>query len=97
MADNRTTTLYVVAYDIPDDRRRTKIHKTLSGYGQWTQYSLFECFLTEKQYVQLRQRLERYLAPGKDSVRFYPLCAACQGRVETVGSPKPTEPELYIV
>lgn len=97
MADNRTTTLYVVAYDIPDDRRRTKIHKTLSGYGQWTQYSLFECFLTEKQYIQLRQRLERHLAPGKDSVRFYPLCAACRERVETVGSPKPAEPELYIV
>jgi len=97
MADKRTTTLYVVAYDIPDDRRRTKIHKTLSGYGQWTQYSLFECFLTEKQYIQLRQRLERHLAPGKDSVRFYPLCAACRGRVETVGSPKPEEPDLFLV
>lgn len=97
MTDNRTTTLYVIAYDIPDDRRRTKVHKVLSGYGHWTQYSLFECFLTEKQYIQLRQRLERHLSPGKDSVRFYPLCATCNARVETVGGPKPTEPELYVV
>jgi CRISPR-associated protein Cas2 len=97
MTDNRTTTLYVVAYDIPDDRRRTKVHKALSGYGQWTQYSLFECFLTEKQYIQLRQRLERILAPSKDSVRFYPLCKTCRERAETVGSPKPTEPEIYLV
>ena len=53
--------------------------------------------MTEKQYIPLRQRLERHLAPGKDSVRFYPPCATCQGRVETVGSPKPVEPELFIV
>ncbi|HJT59212.1 MAG TPA: CRISPR-associated endonuclease Cas2, partial [Ktedonobacteraceae bacterium] len=38
-------TCYVIAYDIPDDRRRTRIHKTLLGFGKWTQYSLFECFL----------------------------------------------------
>jgi hypothetical protein len=32
------TTCYVVAYDIPDDKRRTKVHKILLGYGTWTQY-----------------------------------------------------------
>ena len=42
MADNRTTTLYVVAYDIPSDKRRTKVHKILCGYGAWTQFSLFD-------------------------------------------------------
>ena len=41
----RQTTCYVIAYDIPDDKRRTKVHKILLGYGKWTQYSLFECFL----------------------------------------------------
>jgi len=95
--DNRTTTLYVVAYDIPEDKRRTKVHKILSGYGHWTQYSLFECFLTEKEYVRLRQQLARHLAPGKDSVRFYPLCAACRERTETVGSPRPEEPALFLI
>ena len=32
---------YVIAYDIPSDKRRTKVHKLLCGFGQWTQYSLF--------------------------------------------------------
>jgi len=50
------STCYVIAYDIPDDRRRTKVHKILLGYGTWTQYSLFECFLTRKQLVQSEQR-----------------------------------------
>ena len=95
--DNRTTTLYVIAYDIVEDRRRNKIHKLLSGFGHWTQYSLFECYLTEKEYVRLRQMLDRHLHVAQDSVRFYPLYLACRERVETVGSERPREPDLFLV
>jgi CRISPR-associated protein Cas2 len=95
--DARTTTLYVIAYDISDDRRRAKVHKALSGYGRWTQYSLFECFLNERQYLQLRHRLEQYLDAGSDSVRFYPLCQSCQRKVETVGGAPPSDPLLILV
>lgn len=97
MADNRTTTLYVIAYDIPSDRRRTKIHKILSGFGQWTQFSLFECYLTEKQYLQLRQMLADHLQAGEDSVRFYTLCDTCRSRSETLDGSLPGEPEIFLV
>ncbi len=46
---SRQSSLYVVAYDIPDDKRRTRVHKILKGFGQWTEFSLFECFLTKKE------------------------------------------------
>ena len=94
---NDLTTCYVVAYDIPDDKRRTKIHKILLGFGKWTQYSLFECFLTRKQLVLLRSKLEEHLVEQEDSVRFYPLCANCVERVETVGGPPPVEELLFVV
>ncbi|RMD59185.1 CRISPR-associated endonuclease Cas2 [Candidatus Parcubacteria bacterium] len=90
-------TLYVVAYDIPNNRRRTKIHKLLSGYGEWTQYSLFECYLSDKELLQLRHRLEPLLDAKKDSVRFYPLCASCASKVDTVGSEKPREKKTIIL
>ncbi len=90
-------TLYVVAYDIPDDKRRGRVHRTLSGFGKWTQYSLFECYLSEKELVAVRGKLGVLLEPREDSVRFYPLCGACVGRVETVGSEKPAEDNLYIL
>jgi CRISPR-associated protein Cas2 len=90
-------TCYVIAYDIPNDRRRTRIHKTLLGFGKWTQYSLFECFLTKKQLVLLRSKLAEHLVPREDSVRFYPLCANCVERVETVGGPPPVEELLFVV
>ena len=93
----RETTCYVIAYDIPDDRRRTKIHKVLMGFGKWTQYSLFECFLSRKQLVLLRSKLAEYLREKQDSVRFYPLCANCVERVETVGGPPPEEELLFVV
>ncbi|HAH00210.1 MAG TPA: CRISPR-associated endonuclease Cas2, partial [Ktedonobacter sp.] len=55
------TTCYVIAYDIPDDKRRTKVHKLLSGFGKWTQFSLFECFLSRKELVLLRSKLAEHL------------------------------------
>ncbi|NJN18904.1 MAG: CRISPR-associated endonuclease Cas2 [Oscillochloris sp.] len=91
------TTLYVIAYDIPDDKRRTKIHKLLCGYGTWTQYSLFECWLTRRQILELRAKLARHLIEQRDSVRFYPLCGACQPNVITVGSALPNDPVTVIL
>ena len=93
----RDTAFYVIAYDISDDRRRTKVHKVLSGFGQWTQYSLFECFLTSKERILLRDKLDRVLEPEEDSVRFYPLCEGCLGKVKTVGGPKPEERIAFVV
>lgn len=91
------TSCYVVAYDIPDDRRRTRVHKILTGFGNWTQYSLFECFLTRKQLVLLRSKLAEHLEAKQDSVRFYPLCASCVDKVETIGGPPPIEELLFVV
>ncbi len=91
------TTCYVIAYDISDNRRRTKVHKILVGFGKWTQYSLFECFLTRKQLVLLRSKLAEHLVEQQDSVRFYQLCANCVERVETVGGPPPIEELLFVV
>ena len=93
----KQTTLYIIAYDIPSDKRRTKIHKILSGFGHWTQYSLFECYLDEKEYLQLRQRLDRVICEEEDTVRLYPLCLGCRNKVETIGSAKPKEPDIFLV
>lgn len=89
-------TLYVIAYDIPNDRRRSKIHNLLSGYGTWTQYSLFECWLTRQQLIELQAKLARHIDAETDSVRFYALCGACQSKVITVGSTKPARAITYI-
>lgn len=39
---------YLVSYDIPETRRRTKLAKILEDFGDRVQYSVFECILDEK-------------------------------------------------
>ena len=75
----------VVTYDVPEDKRRTKIHKILKSYGQWMQYSVFECELTNTQYAKLRSRLNKEIKPDRDSIQFFFLCACCRGKVERIG------------
>jgi CRISPR-associated protein Cas2 len=86
----------VVSYDIPDDKRRTKVHKMLKSYGQWMQYSLFECHdLTDAQYAKMRVRLDKLIKPDEDSVRFYFLCGCCIGKVERVGGEQVRDDSIF--
>ncbi len=92
-----STTFYAVAYDIPNDKRRTQVHKLLKGFGKWTEFSLFECFLTKKELAMLHGKLDRQLNPKTDRVRIYSLCENCLEKLETVGIPEPTEDKCYLI
>jgi len=94
---SRQSSLYVIAYDIPDDKRRTQVHKALKGFGQWTEFSLFECFLTKKELLQMRAKLNEHLHVGEDRVRIYLICENCLQKIETVGIPKPIEDTSYLI
>ena len=88
-----TTLFYLVIYDLPDskpaNKRRTRLHKLLSGYGQWTQFSVFECFLTSMQFTKLQIQLEKLVKPEEDSVRIYVLDAGAVKRTIAYGSDIP--------
>ena len=75
----------VVSYDIVDDRRRTKVMKTLYGYGRRVQYSVFECEVRPAQVRELQQRLRKIIREEQDSVRLYLLCEECLGKVVKLG------------
>lgn len=85
----------VISYDIQEDKRRTKIHKILKSYGQWVQFSVFECSLTDTQYAKLRSRLSKLIKPELDSIRFYFLCECCKGKVERIGGEQPRDETVF--
>lgn len=90
--------LIVVSYDIPSDRRRTKLANALKDFGQRVQYSVFECRLDAEELDLLRRRLLRLVDNSEDSLRFYVLCGACVERVEVHGEGEVVEnPDVYIV
>lgn len=87
----------LVSYDISEDKRRTKIHNILKSYGQWVQYSIFECELTDTQYAKLRSRLNKLIQQETDSIRFYFLCACCRGKVERIGGEPVRDDTIFFV
>ena len=87
----------IVSYDITEDKRRTKIHDILKSYGQWMQYSLFECDLTQTQYAKLRSRLQKIINPETDSIRFYFLCGCCQNKIERIGGEAVRDNTIFFV
>ena len=75
----------VVAYDIPDDRHRNKIMKALGGYGQWAQYSVFECDLRPGDLERMVARLRLLMRKELDDIRVYPLCETCLQKAIMLG------------
>ena len=45
--------LYLVAYDICDPKRLRKVFKTMRGFGEHLQFSVFQCDLTPMARVDL--------------------------------------------
>lgn len=80
----------VISYDIPDDRRRTRVCHLLKDYGQRVQYSVFECQLRPKDFKRLRERLRPLLDLAEDDVRFYRLCEICLPKAKVWG-PSPRQ------
>jgi CRISPR-associated protein Cas2 len=92
---------YLIIYDLPDskaaNKRRSKLHKMLTGYGAWTQYSVFECFLTAVKFAKLKVQLENLIKPAEDSVRIYILDAGSVRKTITYGSEKPRQEDTIIL
>ena len=49
--------VYIIAYDVVVDKRRTKVHKLLKGRGDALQYSLFHCALSSTELVELKSAI----------------------------------------
>lgn len=87
----------VVAYDISDDRRRTRAYKRLKGFGTAVQFSVFECVLEERQFREMKALVRRTIHSTQDLVRYYSLCESCRGKVQAInGLVTTVEPTIVI-
>lgn len=76
---------YLICYDVVLDRRRNKVAHLLEGYGMRVQKSVFECVLSPDQRDMLQKKLQRYIKPEEDQVRFYPLSPRYRQKVLVLG------------
>lgn len=80
--------LVVVAYDIPDDRRRARMANRLLSFGARIQGSVYELWLTPRQFEAMWCAVGE-LHAGGDLIRCYTLCGACERRIRSYGMPQP--------
>ncbi len=74
---------YLVCYDISDDKRLRRVFKTMRGWGDHLQFSVFECQLTPTDLVRLRAELNAIIHHLEDQVLFV-LLGPAEGRGERV-------------
>jgi CRISPR-associated protein Cas2 len=79
--------LYIITYDISDDRRWRRVFKLMKGYGRWLQLSVFQCRLTARRRAELARRLEEAIHDRDDHVLILDLGPADKVdlRVESLG------------
>jgi CRISPR-associated protein Cas2 len=88
----------VVAYDIPDNKLRTRLFKLLKRFGQPVQFSVFECILTHAQFDQMRAEVGKIIDGEQNSVHYYDICDECHRGVITIGKAVTTSIKpMYIV
>jgi CRISPR-associated protein Cas2 len=82
--------MVLITYDVSvttigGTKRLRKIAKECQNHGQRVQNSVFECVLSEAQFVNLRARILNIMDETEDSIRFYFLGNNWPKRVEMIG------------
>ena len=92
---------YIVTYDVCDPGRLRRVFKTMRGFGQHLQLSVFRCELDAKQLVELKTKLRDIIHATEDQVLLIDIGPA-DGRagtaVEALGKPYvPSERRAVVV
>ena len=90
---------YIVTYDITDDRRRDAVYKTMRGFGDHLQYSVFRCDLSDRLRIEMIAALHPLIDHTQDQILLIDL-GPIDGRASTcigsVGIPY-TNPERTVI
>jgi CRISPR-associated protein Cas2 len=84
--------LYVVTYDIRDEKRWRQVFKLMNGYGQWLQLSVFQCRLTRQRHAELVALLDGVIRNNEDHLVLIDLGPATEVRPRVISLGKTFEP-----
>jgi CRISPR-associated protein Cas2 len=82
--------MVLIVYDVETTtssgkKRLSKVAKICMNYGQRVQNSVFECLLTQSQFIKVKKDLEEIADPKADSLRYYNLGNKWRTRVKRYG------------
>ncbi|MFN3480859.1 MAG: CRISPR-associated endonuclease Cas2 [Thermodesulfovibrionales bacterium] len=89
-------TLYIIAYDITDERRLNRVRYFLKGYSTGGQKSVYECFLTEGELKFVISNLKRMIFEGDDRIHIFQMDG--RSRTHTLGMAlQPKDPSYFYI
>jgi CRISPR-associated protein Cas2 len=90
---------YIISYDVSDKKRLRRVYKTMRGYGDHVQLSVFRCELTATELLELKGKLEGVIHHRQDQVLFVdvgPADGRARGSIRSMGRAY-TQPERHAV
>jgi CRISPR-associated protein Cas2 len=81
-------TRYVVSYDIADPKRLRRVFRTMKGFGDPLQLSVFRCDLSASERVLLIEAISKVINHRDDQVMIIdigPVEGRGEDRIETIG------------
>lgn len=95
-AVNMNRKLYLVAYDIRDNRRLSRMRYFLKGYSTGGQKSVYECFLTDGEFGYVTGIVERLILAAEDRVHVFTMDS--RSSTHTIGiALQPKDPEYFYI
>ncbi|GAB5046955.1 CRISPR-associated endonuclease Cas2 [Thermodesulfovibrio sp. TK110] len=88
--------LFIIAYDITDERRLAQVRYFLKGYSTGGQRSVYECFLLPEEVRFIISKLKRLINPYEDRVHIFRIDGHCI--VHTLGrAVLPKNPSYFYI
>lgn len=80
--------IWLVCYDIANNKRRYYLSRLLSQYGARVQYSAFEVMMSDDDFIKVRWQIKRLINPCEDTLNYYCICVWCRKNIHCQGTAK---------
>ena len=82
--------IYIIAYDIADNKRRLRVAKTLESWGYRIQESVFQLRHDSATLARVRARLaaiiSAIISDAEGVIHIYPICSSCADHADMLGA-----------
>lgn len=86
--------LYLIAYDVCEPKRLTRVRETLKAYSTGGQKSVYECWCTPAELRDVIEELRGLIEPDADRVHVITLDGRSRPHILGIAVP-PSDPEFF--
>lgn len=68
-----TEHIYIITYDVSDQKRWRRVFRLMKGYGEWVQLSVFQSRLSRRRLSELQALVDGIIDHNTDHILFMDL------------------------